>query len=46
MARNYPPGRSNWRSDEGRSNRWRDENEGRYSSGVDRVDVYRHRREA
>ena len=46
MARNYPPGRSNWRSDEGRSNRWRDENEGRYSSGEDRDDDYRHRREA
>jgi osmotically-inducible protein OsmY len=33
MARNYPSGPRNWRGDEGRSNRWRDENEGRYAGG-------------
>jgi hypothetical protein len=35
MARNqqhYGDGNREWRSDEGRSNRWRDDNEGRYGS--------------
>jgi hypothetical protein len=37
MARNqqhYGDGNREWRSDEGRSNRWRDENEGRYDNPV------------
>lgn len=43
MARDYQSERSNWRSDNERSNRWRDENEGRYG-GDDRDYDYRYTR--
>ena len=46
MARNYQSGRRNWRGDAGRSNRWRDENEGRYpDADQDRDYDYRYTRE-
>lgn len=48
MARDNQWGQRNWRSDEGRSNRWRDENEGRYGSADedrDREYDYRYTRE-
>lgn len=43
MARDYQSERSNWRGDNERSNRWRDENEGRYG-GDDRDYDYRYTR--
>ncbi len=43
MARDYQSDRSNWRGDNERSNRWRDENEGRYG-GDDRDYDYRYTR--
>ena len=52
MARNqqhYGEGNREWRSDEGRSNRFRDENEGRYGGPADDRDVeadYRYLRHA
>ena len=35
----YDSAQREWRSDEGRSNRWRDENEGRYGSAQADRDV-------